>query len=445
MEAPKVRQLDLESRTGGELPLLHVGLDDTDSSEGMCTTYLAAVLIDEIRSTLGISLAAFPRLIRLNPNCPYKTRGNAALSFTLRPPRQLYPKIKELVLGRVGEMAMLEDEGTESGVAFYVGEEIPPALGEFSSRVVKEMVTIEEADLLAKALDIEVHKFKSGRGIIGALAAIGNRLEHGRTYELIAYRTPKFVGTKREVDLGSIMAMNKATYPFTFDNIDPNTGEVRIMPHTPCPVYFGIRAFKPQYLERALGFVKPLQPVERFQIYETNQATDAHISDAVAGRIRPLTTVKVSGRVSTMPHIIRGGHLIFAIADDTGSVDCAIYEPTRGFRDVGKALVPGDKVRVYGGVKDKPGMPLTVNVEKMEVLSLIPVRIKRNPLCPNCGRTMKSEGKEKGYQCPACKFKSTALSPREVTVQRPISQGLYAVPPRARRHLSKPALLPYEI
>jgi tRNA(Ile2)-agmatinylcytidine synthase len=435
----------LASKMETELPLLHIGLDDTDSSKGMCTTYLAAVLIDEIEDAFDMKLAGFPRLIRLNPNCPFKTRGNAALSFRFRVRQDIIPRIKELVLNRVGEMAMLEDEGTESGVAFFVGEEIPSPLGEFSSRVVKEMVTIEDADAVASSLGIEVHKFKLGRGIIGALAAIGNRLEYGRTYELIAYRTPPFVGTRREMELGSIITMNDATYPFTFDNLDKNTGEVRIMPHTPCPVYFGIRAFKPHYLERAFSLVKPLQPVERFQIYETNQATDAHISDATAGKITPLTTVRVSGIVCARPRVIRGGHLIFRIRDDSGSVDCAIYEPTRGFRDVGRALVPGDAVRVYGGVKEKPATPLTVNVEKMEVLSLASLAVTKNPICPRCGKTMKSEGRGKGYQCPACKFKSMSLRPRKVKLERAISPGLYAVPPRARRHLSKPATLPYEL
>jgi tRNA(Ile2)-agmatinylcytidine synthase len=435
----------LASKTKSNLPLLHIGMDDTDSSEGMCTTYLAAVLIDEIESTFDLELAGFPRLIRLNPNCPFKTRGNAALSFSFRVPQAVIPLIKELVLRRVGEMAMLEDEGTESGVAFYEGEGIPGPLAEFSSRVVKEMVTIEDADAVAGSLGIEVHKFKLGRGIIGALAAIGNQLEYGRTYELIAYRTPRFVGTRREMELQSIIAMNDATYPFTFDNLDKNTGEVRIMPHTPCPVYFGIRGFKPQYLERARAILKPLQPVERFQIYETNQATDAHISDAKAGRITPLTTVKVSGTVCAKPRVIRGGHLIFRIKDDTGSVDCAIFEPTRGFRDVGRALVPGDVIRVYGGAKERPSTPLTINVEKMEVLSLTTLETTRNPSCPRCGKTMKSEGKEKGYQCPACKFKSMSMQPRRTKLERAISPGLYAVPPRARRHLSKPATLPYEL
>ena len=427
------------------LPLLHIGIDDTDSSEGMCTTYLAAVLMDEIEERHGLQLDGFPRLIRLNPNCPYKTRGNAALSFRLRIPPEVIPIIQELVLKRVEEMAMLEDEGTESGVAFYVGEEVPVLLGEFSSRVVKEMVTMEEAEEVADALHIELHKFKFGRGIIGALAAIGNRLEYGRTYELIAYRTPKFIGTRREMERGSVEAMNEATYPFTFDNLDANTGEVRIMPHTPCPVYFGIRAFKPEYLERAYGMVRPLQPVERFRIYETNQGTDAHISDAVAGKVRPLTSVKVCGTVCSAPRTIRGGHVIFRIEDGSGSVDCAIYEPTRGFRNVGKALVQGDVVRVYGGAKEKPGSRLTINVEKMEVLSLVPLTMKKNPACPKCGKTMKSEGRGKGYQCPACKFKSTEPEQQKITVERDVSVGLYAAPPRARRHLSKPTTAPYEV
>jgi tRNA(Ile2)-agmatinylcytidine synthase len=342
-------------------------------------------------------------------------------------------------------MAMLGEEGTDSGVAFYEGEEVPAPLSEFSSKVVKEMVTMEEAEGLAKKLGIETHKFKHGRGIIGALAAIGNRLEFGRTYELIAYRTPEYIGTPREMDIDSVVKMDRTTRPFTFDNLDYNTGEVRIMPHTPCPVYFGIRAYKPYYLERAFDLVRPLQPVERHIIYETNQATDAHISDALVGKLKPLTTAKLCGKVLSKPVTIRGGHVIFTLGDSTGQVHCAVYEPTRGFREVVRGLVPGDEVRVYGAVKKKAKLPLTVNLEKIEVLSLTALTRLRNPSCPKCGRTMKSEGKGKGYQCPKCKFKSTTAAPVKVPIERSISPGLYAVPPRARRHLSRPTQPRYEV
>ncbi|MEM0501968.1 MAG: DNA-binding protein, partial [Thermoplasmata archaeon] len=50
-----------------------IGVDDTDSSEGMCTTYLAP----QILLKLNLDLIGFPRLVRLNPNIPWKTRGNA--------------------------------------------------------------------------------------------------------------------------------------------------------------------------------------------------------------------------------------------------------------------------------------------------------------------------------------------------------------------------------
>ena len=57
--------------------MIYLGIDDTDSKLGMCTTYLAAVLAERLS---GFGLADYPRLIRLNPNIRYKTRGNAAFA-----------------------------------------------------------------------------------------------------------------------------------------------------------------------------------------------------------------------------------------------------------------------------------------------------------------------------------------------------------------------------
>src|SRR5512136_62721 len=54
-----------------------IGLDDTDSPQGMCTTYLGAVLARRlIREQMQVHEA---RLVRLNPNVTWKTRGNAAV------------------------------------------------------------------------------------------------------------------------------------------------------------------------------------------------------------------------------------------------------------------------------------------------------------------------------------------------------------------------------
>ena len=61
--------------------MIYVGIDDTDSLEGGCTTYLSSKVIDELSD---LSLIGEPRLVRLNPNVPWKTRGNGAIALTFK-------------------------------------------------------------------------------------------------------------------------------------------------------------------------------------------------------------------------------------------------------------------------------------------------------------------------------------------------------------------------
>jgi len=58
-----------------------IGIDDTDSSDGMCTTYLCYTAVRKLLKSGNTELVDYPRLIRLNPNIPWKTRGNAALAI----------------------------------------------------------------------------------------------------------------------------------------------------------------------------------------------------------------------------------------------------------------------------------------------------------------------------------------------------------------------------
>jgi tRNA(Ile2)-agmatinylcytidine synthase len=417
--------------------LLHVGIDDTDSKQGMCTTYVAAVIVSELKRA-GIELVGYPRLIRLNPNAPWKTRGNCAIALTVETDAEGASEVKKIVLKRVEELAELDQEGTTPGVVFYQGERIPQKLEAYSKRVVQDIVTIEEAEELAEELGAEVHKFKLGRGIIGALAAIGNTLKRDRTYELVAYRTTENWGTPRRVDARSVAEMDSKTSPRTFDNLDPATGEVRITPHTPCPVLYGVRATGPEAALEAHEMVGAEEPIECHVLFETNQGTDEHLVRAKIGEVNPLRSVIVDGEVLGPPRVIPGGHVIFKIKDGTGEIDCAAYEPTRQFRSVVKRLAPGDRVRAYGGAKLKPGLPLTINLEKISILHLAQITRKINPSCASCGRRMKSAGKDKGYVCKRCKTKLPPKSARIVKVPREIEAGLHAVPPRARRHLAKP-------
>ncbi|MBO7205313.1 MAG: DNA-binding protein, partial [Candidatus Methanomethylophilaceae archaeon] len=52
-------------------------MDDTDSVRGNCTTFLATEIIRELSS--DFDLIGNPRLVRLNPAVPWKTRGNGSL------------------------------------------------------------------------------------------------------------------------------------------------------------------------------------------------------------------------------------------------------------------------------------------------------------------------------------------------------------------------------
>ena len=418
---------------------LWIGIDDTDSKDGMCTTYVGAVVVDKLRK-LGAKIIDFPRLIRLNPNWKLKTRGNCAVALNVEVQEQKVLGIKNTVLKTVEELAELDHDTTNPGVVFYQSEKIPVKLKAFSKKVIQDTVTIEEADALARDIGAEVHKFKLGRGIIGGLAAIGNTLEKDWTFELIAYRVPEKWGSKRRIDAASVVEMNSKTFPETFDNLDQSTREIRITPHTPCPILYGIRGESAEVTMKAQKFVKEMEPIERIVIYKTNQGTDEHLRRARIAEARPNWSVIVDGEVCEKPRVILGGHVIFKICDGTGKIDCAAYEPTRQFREVVKKLIVGDKVRAYGGIKEKPELPLTINLEKISVLKLAPTLRKVNPVCKSCGRRMKSEGKGKGYSCKKCKIRLPPKAAKILKMPRDVTVGAFEVPPRARRHLAKPLI-----
>jgi len=420
--------------------VLWVGLDDTDSRRGGCTTYVGAVLLRRLRA-LGFRVLGYPRLIRLNPNCPFKTRGNAAVALAVEDGD---PETVERVLREaVEEFAELEAEGTDPGAAIYLGEPTE-ALRSFYWRALHEVIPLEEAVRLGEEVGARLLRWKKGRGVVGALAAIGADLSKAKTYELIAHRRREFWGTVRQVDPQSVYEMDRLTRPLTFDNIDPETGDVRITPHTPCPVLLGIRGVTVEAVEEAYKMLRIREPVEMVTVFETNQGTDVHLQPLKIAELRDGVSAIVDGTVSEKPRFEIGGHLFFKIHDGTGEVTCAAYEPTKNFRHIVAQLMPGDKVTVYGAVKSKP-QGLTLNLEKIHVKEVVGVYVRRPPRCPICGRKMKSIGADKGYRCRRCGVQAGSDAAEIVRVPRTLKPGFYEVPPSARRHLSRPLNLPLRL
>lgn len=415
--------------------MLHIGLDDTDSPEGGCTTYVTAVLVEHLIG-IGAEFKGYPTLLRLNPNTPWKTRGNASVCLRFKIDESKYDAIRDYVKSLVDKYGEFECDNTNPGIVFLKGD-VPDEIKEYSDAVVKSLVEKKLAtDLIAKH-DLDHLEYKNGRGLIGALAAIGGTLEGDFTYELLTYRTPENWGTPRKVDPDSISRMDAELQGCTFNNVDEK-GKPLILPRGPDPVLYGVRGETPEDVYRAMSLIKPLEEVERWMICKSNQGTDQHFGDPVTiAELEPYNPAVVEGVVDSTPETIEGGHVFFRLKDGTGIVDCAAYEPTGSFRNYVRKLVPGDIVTIYSGVSLHED-ELTLNVEKLVLHSLSYVSKSKNPKCPECGGSTESMGKGQGLRCKKCGYKGEELSKQETPVERDLEVGIYLPDRNAHRHLTKP-------
>ncbi len=404
---------------------MFIGIDDTDSERGLCTTYLAAVLMERLQP-LG-KLTDLPCLIRLNPCARFKTRGNAALALRVESDRP--EEVRETALRAVLELSDFGGCNTNPGLV--VAEEITTQMREFSRRAVTEILEIREAREILEAEGIWHRGFKKGRGLIGALAAVGADLAD-HTFELIVYRERQRWGTPRSIDAESVWKADALTYPLTWDTVDHHNHRIVFAPHSGDPVLFGLRGSDAEAIEEAFAAIRS-EPWERRVLYRTNQGTDAHILEGEISTVQEDHSYRLRGTVAAPPRVIPGGHLFFTLRNGAGQIECAAFEPTKNFRDLVKKLIPGDEVEVYGAVRDR-----TLNLEKLNIMGLAEQVLLTAPTCGSCGRRMESAGKGQGYRCRCCKTRADA---RERHPQpRGLELGFYEVPPSARRHLAKPLL-----
>jgi len=431
-----------------------LGIDDTDSRAGMCTTYAAVRLAERLREDGRVGTLA---LVRCNPAVEAKTRGNGALCVEtdLEPERAL--ALARETVARTAEL----DAGANPGVVaadLRFAEDWPDGDGEdadrlaiatdavvsFSRSAIRDHLTVADAERLLEATGYRSAAWGNGRGRIGALAAVGAVLG-GRvdaagfsdwTYERLAYRERERWGSPREIDPESVHAA--AEVPGVWDTVDRETGEVVCVPHTPGPVLYGIRGDDRAAVERAAAAVES-EPVAAAATVLTNQGTDAHVRPATVDGVVDGRSYRVDGIVRTAPETRRGGHVFLAIGSDAdepgrGEEDdrlrCVAFEPTKRFREHVRALRVGDRVTVVGEVADG-----SLKLEKFAVRGLERTR-SVVPTCPDCGRSMESAGRGQGYRCRDCSTRADGK--RTESVERDLEPGWYEVPPAARRHVAKP-------
>jgi tRNA(Ile2)-agmatinylcytidine synthase len=417
---------------------LHIGIDDTDSTKGGCTTYIAARLVETF-ARMGIRFLDYPNIIRLNPNIPYKTRGNAAVALRVALRNEEYGSVEETVLHEIEQNSHLGQRGTDPAVVF-LRTRPSSKVRQFSRRALCDVLRDEDAVRIIHATCASAAAYGTRVGLVGALAAVGQTLDGDHTYELVAYRARSNCGTPRRVDEDSVKRMDRLTTPRTFNNYDYENHRTLITPHGSDPVLLGIRGEDPGIVRKAYSMVRVREPVERWLIFRTNHGTDAHLQTIPAGNsVGPNRAVVLQGTVIDHPRRISGGHVFFTLRHRTRNFNCAAFEPTGEFRQVAAALLPGDRVTVYGGAKKREAdRLLTINLEKIRIEELAGKFDLENPRCPKCHKHMKSAGRGQGFRCERCPTILRSSRKSIVEKSRSVSTGLHLPALKAHRHLTKP-------
>ncbi len=367
-----------------------VGIDDTDSSRGYCTTYLAYRIASDLRPRVVV--LPYPRLVRLNPNIPFKTRGNAAICL------QVETSDADLAFGLITEKVNeLSDVGggANSGVVFLEDPSLAHRFRPIYLDALSGLVSPHRVRRFIKGLGVRTLELGNGMGLVGAASSLAFDESHDHTFELIAYRRREFWGTRRIIDSSSVRKMDAETFPHTFNNYDYQKRKVLLAPHGPDPVFAGVRGDSPRAVIQAFGMIGYEEPLDGHMVYVSNQHTDAHLQNKLAWKV--YSSGWLDGAVEAIS-IGAGGHVYVTLKAGGKKRAAAVYEPTGDLRRAARLLGPGDMVRAFGGVRRATSLhPAVLNVEKFEALSLAGTR-------------------------------------------RPIHRGTYISSPRANRHLTKPLI-----
>lgn len=421
---------------------MFLGIDDTDSRTSGCTTYIGFQIAAHFTGRMN----EFPKLVRLNPNLPYKTRGNGSVSLSIgndgdhireigafRGEPIFVSNSKESIMNDASEIAQFAEsvvrrfyvageENTNPGIV-VVEEKLPEKL----YRMALEMDVCKECvkKVLAKH-DAKYIEMGNGRGIIGSAASIawpGKR----HTYELLAYAYPQPQHIDENVKSEITQIANE--YDSTFNN--GNNEKTCLFPRERTPVIYGIRGTRSEDLMKIQKRIGEKYPEfsENYMIYKSNQGTDDHIIPYRGGVMREYASYSVTGRISKVPQRKIGGHVYFSVVSLAQEINCIVFEPSKSFRDSVEKLEKNDRVTLYGSY----GLD-HLKIEKLRIVSKSTIYFRKAPRCEKCMKIMHNEG-NLTYECKQCGLVSEPTYEKKMS---PEVQLAMEPPPYARRHLSMP-------
>ena len=381
-----------------------IGLDDTDEREHGCTTHDFNDLLNTLVN-MGIKIED-PRLVRLWPFAPQRTRGNAALSARVKCDDfgQLESILQHWFQSKYDHVQQTDYDHSAQPTLLVTPNQLPESM---YWETVRDHVQLQVRHNELSKFEHRLWHTKAGlMGLIGATAAIAWRGNEDWTWECTAWRLGK---GPRDVPLHCVEEM-ASKFPGTFLNRDPNAKRSMIAPRTPCPVLYGIRGETKTDVVDAHHYLQSL-PVEKsasYRAFRSNQATDDHLE------YRHTSTVDEI-------NIMKGGHVEILAEQKILS-----FSPGGSVNRLAQSLEKGDVIEWYG-LPDSSG---TFHLEKLKLVQ--GQRNHKRPKC-KCGSRFKSKGENQPLKCPDCGLTT------EKTWESHSIQSNWAEPPvSTRRHLSKP-------
>ena len=365
-----------------------LGIDDTDSLEGGCTTLVFHQLLDSIPCEYGE-----PRLTRLWPFAAQRTRGNASLSVEIYCDESIIEWLDKYWIDNILPLKGQISNSEHSDRKQYPSD---PGMTLFFEQ--------PNEDYYWKAVRGEVDFYQGGHqwggnGRIGAAASCAWR-GNNRTWEGIAWRMGERIVSEEALTIVDEL-------DGTFLCRDPRSNRGLISPRGPCPVMFGVRATSKEVAEKATKIlVENSAPTSGSRVFATNQGTGDHIES--------VKTLTISSK-----EIIQGGHVLL-------NEKFIAFGESGNLKLIAQWLEVGDNIE-YIGMEFE-------NKIHLEGIKVVDSKRKLRPIC-SCGTRMKSMGVNQGVRCPRCKKKSQQ---NWVTEDRiPPKSGWVQPPVDKRRHLAK--------
>jgi tRNA(Ile2)-agmatinylcytidine synthase len=401
--------------------IVSLGFDDHDSPAGGCTTHFLYQLLNKKK----FRLVDLPYLVRLNPNVPWKTRGNASVKIRVEYEGDLEDLADELWQESdlyVREVSRGYNFKRSPGLAI-IRESY---LGQWSTNLYENALS----DVLLPDAVREIGMkhgaiLRGGRGIVGALASMG--FSGKGTYEVIIYRKEENWGRPRNINKKVIRDLD-SFFPNIFYNYDYLKDEPLVQSRGQDPVLVGIRGTDPNLLnslrldlgEEAVGSM----------LFKTNQHMDHHL---LRPSMRPYGIMSAECIVEEIRKR-RGGDVLLKCGNEI----MLVFKETRELNAAAAELEPGDRIHVLGSVRPSSVWGKVVELERIELLELVRKVKTVNPTCPVCGGSGESLGRRGGFRCRRCGNKFI-LPKKNLELPRRLSLGVYQSP--LYRHVSKPLFL----